>query len=482
MKSYFINIACSIFLFFSIISCEKADEVMKPYANVQKTTGATGYTVHATVRKLDSLSVNVYNYELSFWVTTNIDSLIALELPEELLLKGFLISGSDTIKTDILLKEGSVITRRIQPYQDPVAMKGIFSVPSGYHGKPIECNATVIEQKYNLRKVHVAGTGFADVTGKAFIPWGVNYTNTDQLPLVDYDWYNDSVWEIIKQDIREMKLMNVNIIRIHLQYNRFMVAPNTPNENALTRLKELVDFAGMYGLYVDITGLGCYFKSDTPPWYDAMNEADRWATQSVFWGAIAAKVKDCDNVFAYNLMNEPVVPYKKTDEWLPGAPFAGYNFVQNLTREPAGRSWDVVTHQWIATLLPAIRKYDSETLVTVGFIGLGVVARFNDLLDYNSAHIYPESGKIPEAIQFVVNNQTEKPLVIEETGPLGAGFDDMKLFITSTEDLTAGYLSHYHGQPIHELQHIPTLQAAIQKEWYIIFTRELNPNYNKPVY
>ena len=121
-------------------------------------------------------------------------------------------------------------------------------------------------------------------------------------------------------------------------------------------------------------------------------------------------------------------------------------------------------------------------MVTVGFIGLGIISRFNDLLDYNSAHIYPETGKIPEAIQFVEDNVTEKPLVIEETGPLGSGFEDMELFITSIEPITSGIISHYQGQTIAELMQSNDFLDIYNRQWYRIFTQDLNPFFNKPEY
>lgn len=39
------------------------------------------------------------------------------------------------------------------------------------------------------------------------------------------------------------------------------------------------------GLYLDVTGLGCYRKSDTPAWYDALDEAARWQAQAKFWAS-----------------------------------------------------------------------------------------------------------------------------------------------------------------------------------------------------
>ena len=45
------------------------------------------------------------------------------------------------------------------------------------------------------------------------------------------------------------------------------------------------------GLYLDLTGLGCYHKQDVPAWYDQLSEPERWAVQARFWAAIA---RTCD--------------------------------------------------------------------------------------------------------------------------------------------------------------------------------------------
>ncbi|RYZ93784.1 MAG: hypothetical protein EOP47_29070, partial [Sphingobacteriaceae bacterium] len=290
----------------------------------------------------------------------------------------------------------------------------------------------------------------------------------------------DANWQIIKNDFREMKAMNLNVIRIHLQYHNFMDGVNTPRLSAFKRLKELIDFTADIGLYLDITGLSSYLNVD-PDWYANLNEAGRWKTQALFWRAVARTAAGSNNVFCYNLMNEPVTPSKSITTWLPGEGLAGYYFVQHLTREPAGRSWEVVTRAWITQLKQAIRFEDSRTPVTVGFIGIGNVSNFNDLLDYNSIHIYPEADNIPQSLNIIKASVSAKPLVVEETS-WGAGFDKMTAFINTTQSggQTAGYFAHYHGETIPELGKKSDIGSAIQREWYKLYTQDLNPNYNKP--
>ena len=88
------------------------------------------------------------------------------------------------------------------------------------------------------------------------------------------------------------------------------------------------------GLYLDLTGLGCYHKQDVPAWYDALEESDRWDVQARFWKAVAGVCKDSPAIFCYDLMNEPVLDGGKGDGWLAGEPLGGKYFVQRITRDP----------------------------------------------------------------------------------------------------------------------------------------------------
>ena len=51
--------------------------------------------------------------------------------------------------------------------------------------------------------------------------------------------------------------------------------------------RALVRLAEETGLYLDVTGLGCYHRGDVPAWYDALDEAARWDVQARFWSAVA---------------------------------------------------------------------------------------------------------------------------------------------------------------------------------------------------
>ena len=99
-----------------------------------------------------------------------------------------------------------------------------------------------------------------------------------------------------------------NVVRVHLQLGKFMKDRETPDERSLARLGKLLELAGRTGLYLDLTGLGCYHKKDVPAWYDALTEKERWTVQARFWEAVAERCAHSPAVFCYDLMNEPVVP------------------------------------------------------------------------------------------------------------------------------------------------------------------------------
>jgi aryl-phospho-beta-D-glucosidase BglC (GH1 family) len=170
-------------------------------------------------------------------------------------------------------------------------------------------------------------------SGKKFIPWGFNYDHDEEGRLIEDYWEKE--WPKMAEDFGEMKELGANVVRIHMQFGKFMEAADKPNEKSLAQLKKLLTLAEKNGLYIDLTGLGCYHKQDVPAWYDELDEARRWKAQAAFWRAVARTCAESPAIFCYDLMNEPVVPggKRKEKDWL-GPPFAGKHFVQVITFRP----------------------------------------------------------------------------------------------------------------------------------------------------
>ena len=97
------------------------------------------------------------------------------------------------------------------------------------------------------------------------IVWGVNYDHDRQGRLLEDYWHDE--WPSVVKDFAEIKQLGVNTVRVHLQLGKFMSTVDDPSNANLSRLADLVKLAERTGLYLNITGLGCYHKNDVPPWY-----------------------------------------------------------------------------------------------------------------------------------------------------------------------------------------------------------------------
>ncbi len=337
------------------------------------------------------------------------------------------------------------------------------------------CSATAAEMP--AVRVSDDKTGFVLAPGnKAFTPWGFNYDHDPKGRLIEDYW--DDEWATVEADFRQMKKLGANVVRVHLQFGKFMTAADKPNAKALDRLGKLLTLAEDTGLYLDLTGLGCYHKADVPAWYDKLTESERWDSQAAFWVAVAGRCKDSPAVFCYDLMNEPVVPggKRKDGDWL-GPAFGGKHFVQFITLDSKGRERPDIAKAWVKHLTAAIRKADKQHLVTVGLVdwsldrpGLTsgfVPSKVTADLDFVAVHIYPEAGKVDDALKTLKGFGVGKPVVVEETFPLKCSGKELEEFIDrATKDKTcAGWVSFYWGKPPEELRKSKTIGDAILLDW-----------------
>ena len=317
-------------------------------------------------------------------------------------------------------------------------------------------------------------------SGTKFVPWGFNYDHDAKGRLIEDYWHDE--WSAVRGDFAEMKQLGANVVRVHLQFGKFMTAADKPNEKNLARLDDLLKLAEETGLYLDLTGLGCYHKADVPAWYDALSEKDRWAAQAAFWEAVAGRCKDKPAVFCYDLMNEPVVPggKRKAGEWL-GPAFGDKHFVQFVTLDQAGRERPAVARAWVKTLVSAIRNRDPKRLITVGLVDWsldrpGLTSGFVPKavapeLDFLAVHIYPQSGKVDEAIETLKGFAVGKPVVIEETFPLRCSKAEFESFLEKSEPHAAGWVGFYWGTPAADLRTQKSIAAAITADWLELFEK-----------
>ncbi len=325
------------------------------------------------------------------------------------------------------------------------------------------------------------GRGFVlEKSGRAFIPWGFNYDHDGAGRLIEDYW--DSEWTRVEEDFGEMKELGANVVRIHLQFGRFMGGPDEPNPKSLRQLKRLVALAEKLGLYLDITGLGCYHKEDVPAWYDALETDKRWEAQARFWEAIARACKGSPAIFCYDLMNEPVVPTgdTKQDDWL-GPAFADKHFVQFIALERAGRDRPEMARAWIEHLTRAIRKLDDRHLITVGLVPWSLKQpglqsgyepdKIAGALDFLSVHLYPENGRVDEALETLRGFDVGKPLLIEEMFPLKCSPQELTEFIERSASIADGWLGFYWGTTPRELRDSARIQDVLTLGWLEAFQK-----------
>ena len=331
--------------------------------------------------------------------------------------------------------------------------------------------------------IQISQDGKSFVTAKEqkpFVPWGFNYDHNREGQLLEDYWNTD--WNSIEQDFAEMKQLGANVVRIHIQFGKFMTAPDQPREAALNKLGELLKLAERTGLYLDLTGLGCYHKKDVPAWYDQLSDTERWQAQANFWSAVAKQCANSSAIFCYDLMNEPVVHAgkKKGTDWL-GPGLAGKHFVQRITLSPSERKRPEIAAAWIKTLVDAIRKQDQRHLITVGLVpwslerpGLQsgfVPDKISQHLDFICVHLYPKTGKVDEALETLKGFNIGKPLVIEETFPLKSSPQEFEEFFLKSKAHANGWIGFYWGQTREEYEQGNTISDALMASWLKFFEK-----------
>jgi hypothetical protein len=257
-----------------------------------------------------------------------------------------------------------------------------------------------------------------------------------------------------------------------------MDGPNKANDRSLHQLAKLIGLAEELGLYLDLTGLGCYHEKDVPAWYDKLAENERWVVQARFWRAVASRCAGSPAVFCYDLMNEPVVPGGRGKEWL-GPSFGGKHYVQFITLDQGNRPRYEIARHWVHHLASAIREKDKRHLITVGLVDWsldkpGLTSGFapnkiSDDLDFISVHLYPKKGQVDEALNTLAGFAVGKPVLIEETFPLACSPKELGDFIDRSKKLAVGWIGFYWGKPPEELRQSRAIGDALMLGWLQLF-------------
>jgi hypothetical protein len=320
-----------------------------------------------------------------------------------------------------------------------------------------------------------------------FTPWGFNYVGA-RGATAEETWHED--WERIETDFRRMRELGANVVRWHLQLETYMQTADEVRADQLARLRRLVDLAAETGLYLDLTGLGCYRLSRVPAWFDKLGEQERWGVQARFWEAIAKTCAGHPAVFCYDLMNEPVIGEPKAGEhaWLTGE-LGGMYFVQRICNRPAGREKTQIAGAWVEKMTDAIRRHDRNHLVTIGVIPWaqffpGAKPIFYSpaaarRLDFVSVHVYPESGKVDAALAALDSYDIGKPIVVEEVFTLRCTREELDEFIERSGDRVQGWMGHYLGKTIAEHRAAGDIQGAIAAD-FLEYWRDKGEELSRP--
>lgn len=328
-------------------------------------------------------------------------------------------------------------------------------------------------------------TGLQTDRGQPFLPLGVTWyrPGTGWAPQV---WKQfDPV--ATRSDFRRMKELGINTVRVFLSFGSFLNAPDSVDEDGLRKFDALLEIAEETSIYLHPTGPDHW--EGLPDWA----RVDRYADEKVlaaleqFWRVFAARYRGHTALFAYDLLNEPEVPWdtpvlrsrwplwlQKTygelpalaKAWnLPAAP-ASWDAIpippgQDAPRDPALLAYqhfrESIAETWVSRQVQAIRSVDRKILVTAGLIQWSVpavlahsrhysafppslAARHLDFLEIhfypleNGAYEYKDAGSELRNLAYLESVLREcarqsKPVVIAEFGWYGGGqprFDNGK--------------------------------------------------------
>jgi len=313
------------------------------------------------------------------------------------------------------------------------------------------------------------GRGFVlQPSGVCFTPWGHNYASVDLLRRVADDPQR------VEREFAEMKAAGTSVARIHPEMPRILPAPDRVDPEALGHLRTVLGIAERAGVHLMITGLACYTIADRHAWYDAMDEEARWATQALFWDAVARTCAGSPAVFAYDLVNEPAATGKAADGWYTGR-MGDVEFCQRLSLDPARVSGDEVFREWTSRMVAAIRAHDRAHLITMGMLPFpGAYEAMAEQLDFVSPHLYPKTGKVDDEIALLRRFDWRKPIVVGETFPLTCSAAEEREFLLRSRGTAHGWLGHWPDESPSRLAEretagTATIHDAIWLSWVRLF-------------
>lgn len=166
-------------------------------------------------------------------------------------------------------------------------------------------------------KVAADNWHFVDQDERAlFIPFGVNYAPP-------HLGWPPQVWacfnrDAVERDFELLAGLGANTVRVFLASGSFQPSADAVVEAALAKLDLMLDSAVRHGLHLILTGPDAW--EGRPPYW----EPDRFAGEDalraldVFWDAVGVRYGNQAAIFAWSLVNEPMIPWHgplRQEQW-----------------------------------------------------------------------------------------------------------------------------------------------------------------------
>jgi len=342
--------------------------------------------------------------------------------------------------------------------------------------------STTLHGGEKLPKILIAkdGRSFATEVGKPFVPFGVNYfrPGTGWAP----QFWKTFDEKAFREDFALMREAGVNCVRVFLTYGSFMTEKGKVDPEGLSKFDKLLDIADEYGIYIHPTGPDHwegpgYFEDHLKTVQERFTDDEILDATVQFWKEFALRYKGRNTIFAYDLLNEPLMSWDvpsmkpKWNQWLHNRYQSAENFADKLSIPLETINWgnegaphdftnrklildyqhfrEELADHWTKIQVEAIKNADPNALVTVGFIqwsvptvhpGVQYYAAFKPsrqapYLDFLEFHFYPlatgfmhyeKEGDIEKNLAYVESLAREvaapgKPVVIAEFGWYGGG-------------------------------------------------------------
>jgi len=329
--------------------------------------------------------------------------------------------------------------------------------------------------KMQLIAVTPDGQGFAErESGRPYIPFGTNYYDP-------HTGWPPQLWrrfdaEKVRGHFRVMSELGVNCARVFLTAGSFQPTAETIEERFLKKLDTLVEIARETGIRLMLTGPD-HWEGKPSYWRgDRFGGEEPLQALEHFWEVVGRRYRGEPAIFAWDLLNEPDVPYfgwhSRWNAWLQktygsweglkavwGDKISGADRWGSLgipenrpdTGNPRLRDWqrfrEHMADEWVRRQVEALRRADPTHLITVGYIQWSYplvnpgnpssYSAFNPhrqarWLDFLTIHFYPtleDPFRSNEAwrknlayLQAVLAYcHTGKPVVLGEFGWYGGG-------------------------------------------------------------